>query len=1032
MDRSRKDKGVGGFEANRGGALPWFLLGLLVIAVVAGAAIWHEAQTSKMQSRYFSELGREMSWSVADGPSDSIRFPTTGPFDLRMGYTAIPRWQLRLQDRHFATLSQARMAPRMLEVMDRGWFAPYREKHRAGLRIDDCHGEPLYLSHYPQRSYASFADIPPLLVSGLLFIENRELLSNEHAMRNPAVEWDRFLRAAVAQAERKVWSTASAPGGSTLATQIEKFRHSAGGRTESGREKIRQMASASLRAYLDGPDTTLARHRLVLDYINTVPLAAWPGYGEVNGLGDGLWVWYGRDFDEVNALLHDREAPLTERALAYKQALSLLVSQRRPSGYLAREAAALDDLTDVYVRLSAQADLIPADLAAAALAHRLERRSGSVAAPRRSFIEGKAATAVRSEVAGLLGLSRLYELDRLDLDARSTLDHALQGEVTRRLRSLSDPAEAAAAGLTGERLLAGSDPAQVRYSFTLIERTGVANAVRVQVDTLDQPLDINSGIKLDLGSTAKLRTLVTYLQQVAALHERLAALPADQLRTLDPTPRDPVGRWAVEHLLSAPDGQRDLATMLEAALDRRYSASPYETFFTGGGAHTFGNFDPLDDSRTLSVSEALDRSVNLVFVRLMRDVVSRAVADLPGISPTLLDDPRDPQRVEYLARFADREGTQFLARFHRKYARLDPEQSRELLLRSVRPTPRRLAVIFRTLEPDAPSSEMAEFIRRAMPAEGWADTSVENLYEKYAPERFGLQDRGYLAGVHPLELWLVAYLERNPGATLGQVLLASSAERQEVYGWLFKTRHKRAQDMRIRSLIEADAFAEIHRSWRRLGYPFDSMTPSYGAALGSSGDRPAALAELVGILLNDGLHLPTLRVDRLLVARDTPYETHFGFVPNAPGRVLPPEVARAALGALARVVERGTARRLAGVFRAADGTALVAGGKTGTGDHRAEVHGKGGVLLSKRVVSRSGTFVFFLGDRYFGTLTAYVTGPEASRYSFTSALPTQILKTLAPVIQPAVDQPAVAGTACGAGDGATRVVATATTPAHTP
>ena len=65
-----------------------------------------------------------------------------------------------------------------------------------------------------------------------------------------------------------------APGGSTLATQIEKYRHSPEGRTASIPEKFRQMASASLRAYLDGPDTQRARERIVVDYLNTVPLSA--------------------------------------------------------------------------------------------------------------------------------------------------------------------------------------------------------------------------------------------------------------------------------------------------------------------------------------------------------------------------------------------------------------------------------------------------------------------------------------------------------------------------------------------------------------------------------------------------------------------------------------------------------------------------------------------------------------------------------------------------------------------------------------
>ena len=65
------------------------------------------------------------------------------------------------------------------------------------------------------------------------------------------------------------------------------------------------MASASLRAYLDGEDTLPRRRQIVVDYLNTVPLSAKAGFGEVNGIGDGLWAWYGRDFGEVNRLLAD-------------------------------------------------------------------------------------------------------------------------------------------------------------------------------------------------------------------------------------------------------------------------------------------------------------------------------------------------------------------------------------------------------------------------------------------------------------------------------------------------------------------------------------------------------------------------------------------------------------------------------------------------------------------------------------------------------------------------------------------------------
>jgi hypothetical protein len=34
-----------------------------------------------------------------------------------------------------------------------------------------------------------------------------------------------------------------------------------------------------------------------------VPLSAKSGFGEVNGIGDGMWVWYGRPFADVKTLL---------------------------------------------------------------------------------------------------------------------------------------------------------------------------------------------------------------------------------------------------------------------------------------------------------------------------------------------------------------------------------------------------------------------------------------------------------------------------------------------------------------------------------------------------------------------------------------------------------------------------------------------------------------------------------------------------------------------------------------------------------
>src|SRR5690606_200002 len=177
----------------------------------------------------------------------------------------------------------------------RGLFPPFTEKNQSGLSIRDCRGTPLYEFRYPQQGYADFASIPPLVVNSLLFIENRHLLDPTQPLANPAVDWPRFAMAALSQLGKMLDVQDQSAGGSTLATQLEKYRHSPDGLTLSAGEKLRQMISASVRAYQHGPQTLEARQRIVRDYLNSVPLSAAPGHGEVHGLADGLRIWYGAD-----------------------------------------------------------------------------------------------------------------------------------------------------------------------------------------------------------------------------------------------------------------------------------------------------------------------------------------------------------------------------------------------------------------------------------------------------------------------------------------------------------------------------------------------------------------------------------------------------------------------------------------------------------------------------------------------------------------------------------------------------------------
>src|SRR3546814_5817230 len=54
----------------------------------------------------------------------------------------------------------------------------------------------------------------------------------------------------------------------------------------------------------------------------------------------------------------------------------------------------------------------------------------------------------------------------------------------------------------------------------------------------------------------------------------------------------------------------------------------------------------------------------------------------------------------------------------------------------------------------------------------------------------------------------------------------------------------------------------------------------------------------------------------------------------------------------------------------------------------------------------------FRSDRFFGVISAHVAGPDSADYRFTSALPTQLLRSLAPQLQPLLERapkaPAVA------------------------
>jgi membrane peptidoglycan carboxypeptidase len=976
---------------------PWFWVMVGVLVLVGALIAAYELIASPFQAMVLAGYGKRLTFQLEEGENKEFRAPKAGPYDIRLGYVGLPDYIKRLKTQGFEVTQQARVSPDMARIDDFGLFMPYAEKSVAGLDILDCRGDALYDMKHPRHAYPDFNSVPAMVANTLLFIENRELLDPNHPQRNPAVEWDRLAQAVLEKMLQAIDPSRNVPGGSTLATQIEKYRHSPDGLTMTATDKLGQMASASLRAYLDGQDTRDTRRRIVLDYLNTVPLAAAPGFGEVNGVGDGLHAWFGLDFDQVNDLLRAPRAT-PEAARAYKHVLGLLISQRKPSYYLLSGREHLNEHANVYLRLLADAKVITPAFRDAATREKIvfhtNGRNG-----KGEFVENKAANALRVELSSRLNVPRLYDLDRLDLRASATLHAPTQRAVSSFLRRLSDPVVVEAAGLYGHYLLEpDNDLTKPIYSFTLYENTEDGALLRVQADNLNQPFDINKGAKLDMGSSAKLRTLITYLQLVAELREQYAGLSREDLLKLKVSDKDLLSQWVIQYLANSQD--KALTIMLEAAMSRLYSANPGESFFTGGGVHKFANFHKEDDHKVMDMWEATRNSVNLPFIRLMRDIVRHFMYRDPEGAARILADPDDPRREKYLKQFADKEGKAYLARFLKKYKGLKPEETTAALLNHLTANPKRLAAVFRYLEPKADAAALAAFIKPRLNNPASLDEGdYQFLHETYGPDKFNLSDRGYIAQIHPLELWLVAYLRAHPGAGWKEITKASEQERVEVYDWLINTSHKNAQDIRILSLLEIEAFQEIHKRWRKLGYPFGSLVPSYATAIGSSADRPAALAELMGVILNDGVKLPPITLTRLEFAADTPYHTILKRQRPEATRIFQSEVSQVVKKALLNVVEEGTARRLRGSFPLGDGTTLPIGGKTGTGDHRFEVYSASGQVLESKVMNRTATFAFYLGSRFFGVMTVFVPGEDAAEFHFTSAIAVQIVKDMEPALR---------------------------------
>src|SRR5438105_7028734 len=109
-----------------------FLTAVPVLFATVGV---FEARTSEIEARLLSSAAARLSYTMGAGPSPSITFPSSGPYNEIRGYTDLPGFERRLTDAGFRVVAQARLSPELESLAHWKITPPFREPTVAGLTI---------------------------------------------------------------------------------------------------------------------------------------------------------------------------------------------------------------------------------------------------------------------------------------------------------------------------------------------------------------------------------------------------------------------------------------------------------------------------------------------------------------------------------------------------------------------------------------------------------------------------------------------------------------------------------------------------------------------------------------------------------------------------------------------------------------------------------------------------------------------------------------------------------------------------------
>lgn len=985
---------------------------------VGGAVVAIEDQWSPIANTFFPPLAQGRIFTT-ERPT-GIGAPSEGQDGVRRGYDRMEKIDYRLTK--IAGMARPETTGRTWKdrnVLGLRLYPIYESKIQAGLKITDEQGEKIWESPFPEKAYKNFETLPKSLVEMLLYVENRALLGDHPKTWNHTVEVPRMI-VAIAYNVGNIFTSPfgfkfDRAGGSTLAIQLEKILYTLNSRTTTWGDKGRQIFTAATRRYMEIDNPAISIRKTILNYINVAPMAAHKKFGEVIGFSEAFEDHFGIDIDEANRILNIPQNELHGDDLVaagkvYRAALSLIMALQRPDDYLNKRPEVMHARVNAFLKngdgrqLLVESGIITPELADVILA-----TPTILADPASQKIDyrprDKVIDTLRTDLMQVLDEKNLQTLDLLDMEVTTTVLGKANRNISKRVASFKTPEGAKAEEFIGKYLLDNPEQAKhINITANIYRADPGYNALVVEVDTNAGRFNYNGGLR-NLGSTFKIPTTGEYFELYEGMFHKYKDMAPEDLRKIAIYPGDNMTRRMIDYMAN-PANARTIEAVLDYACDAPYSGNPSRTYFTNGGQARYQNFKREYDGMPWTVCSALRLSPNLPFVNMMEDMTKNILAQKMNIDPAMLTDKNNPTRLKYLEKYGLYDGELLVKQqFWPQQRQKTPDDLVSFLAEKSRMqkgylSDRGAAVIYMTLYPDAPQDKMASFIREVCKKCGSKD-NFEGLYNTFAKDKYvggisTLADRGYIVDLNPIELMLARLRIQNPDIQRSEAVVALKPVIIESNQWL-RTIGLEAGNTKMKIILEKEGFDYFYNSLAKKGYPFvNERIPSLNAPLGGAPTNPNFLANYMGILVRGGMQAEIVRYSNIRFGKDTPFDMGDYKPLNvpAPRRVMSEAVAKKLHQSIVDIVEKGgTAAKVNGILKTSDGKPIQVAMKTGSADGFLKVKGQ---AKPSESIGRSGTVVFSMAGRYFGTIVVSMPGgEEALKSRFNAAMAVRTwLKTM--------------------------------------